>query len=878
MNYSQIKENSLLIVAQGNLRQAQKKILALQLKGIRILTLRSYLLSFCAPYENYQLDYEIYHRFKTKLAEYTCFQKSLLSYSFIQECAAFLNKMHFYGISVHELDTSSSKNRELKAIMHEIYDLKSESSILLNTLKKLPNDLSAVYIDIQYPTLEEQKYIDILLSKKAHRLSSAPSTPVFEYHHANNPRCEIESIAQKIIQEQWKAENIMVACCDASSLELCHSVFSRYNIPHSVDLSKTSSLAFRCAALLKFSLRKDYASYIECLNQNCFGNLKELLEIQTYYPYFYDQSFPVFSIQDMKTSLFSNVEIARLQNKIQLAEKQKETLRPYLDKLLTENIFDILLCVDEILRLYSSESIHFLSEIHQIQHLFKECSVYLHEKEDLRLLIELLESLQTKTENKQFNTLQILPYSQVNEMEKITFVVQATQNHFSDFHALSGIFNEEYVSTLSKYPTLEKRYSHYHDTMIKKLKSGHFVYVSYPLSGYLGDSYESSLDIEQLLGKSVPYELLQFHTYEETIDPLDQATASSLYTKQHQLKGSVSSLEKYVGCPYAYFLKYGCRIKEPVESGFNVQKIGTLNHAILEEMVLKHQKDYAKSSLSEISNCIDLHLQDMKTIFPHLHLDLIRERLIENMQLNFMILADMEEHSSLTPSYCERKWEKDLLLEDGTLHLIGYIDRIDIAETTFRIIDYKSSAKKLEKDKVFSGQQLQLCTYLVQMNDELSLRPLGAFYYSFQNPRFALPYQKLLRRSKLIEEIDEAAKIKEIKKINRLQGWIFDENVEIMDDNASHVLGVSESKGRGIYARNVIKIDEIKDSLHEMMKIIATQILSGNVECSPNESACLFCKYASICRFKGTYTEKKPLVELPPCMRKEEKNNENVES
>ena len=259
----------------------------------------------------------------------------------------------------------------------------------------------------------------------------------------------------------------------------------------------------------------------------------------------------------------------------------------------------------------------------------------------------------------------------------------------------------------------------------------------------------------------------------------------------------------------------------------------------------------------------------MKQVFPHLQFDLIRNRLIESMKLNLFILNDMEKASFMTPTYSEHMWHKDIQVEDVTLSLIGFVDRIDTSPTAFRIIDYKSSSKKLEKDKVFSGQQLQLCTYLMQMNEELNLRPLGGFYYSFLNSRLELPYQKLSRKDKSIEEISNPLIEKEVIKKNRLQGWIFDDNVEIMDDTATHVLGVTNTKSKGISARNVYDLEEVSACIIEMMKQIVSSILSGKVNCEPNESACMFCKYSSICRFTGSFTEKKPLVELPPCMRKE---------
>ena len=137
------------------------------------------------------------------------------------------------------------------------------------------------------------------------------------------------------------------------------------------------------------------------------------------------------------------------------------------------------------------------------------------------------------------------------------------------------------------------------------------------------------------------------------------------------------------------------------------------------------------------------------------------------------------------------------------------------------------------------------------------------------NSKFELPYQKLSRSKKVLEEISKEMIEKEIIKNNRLQGWIFDDNVEIMDENGAHVKGISNTKNKGVYARNVYKLDEVSECITEMMKMIVSNILSGNIQCEPNEAACLFCKYKPICRFNGSPTEKKQLVELPACMRKE---------
>ena len=879
METKKYKDDSIVIVAQGALRQTQKEILKQEAKGVEITTLNRFIQSLDKTNTiEWTLCYECYQRFKSIKDQLHYFKNTLLSSSFIDECLSFLDLLHFYEISLDELPCEKESDQELMIILKSIYDLKTRSICYKENLSSL-GDLSNVYINIAHPTLIEEKYIQIFADHQAHVISKYQNKPAYEYYHANNPRCEIESIAQKIIYEEMDVNDVMIALCDPKGKTLLASVFDRYQIPYHLSLSKSSSYAFQAASLLEFALNPTPETFYECLTQSCFGDMSDLIKAQKIYPYAYDEAYPDLCKQRFHSDLFSEYEIKDLTRIIEKANLQKQQILPYCQRLLSDDIPGIMIAADEILRLFHASTLDFRNSLLKIQNLFKESLPYIKEKEDMRLLIDEIRKIRVNEADKRMNSVTVLPYSQINECLPITFICSATQNHFSSFTPMSGIFGENYVASIKKFPSLMTRYQRYHQSMLERILNGQRIIISYPLSDYVGKNFESSLDIEALLQKeSIPYPLTQTSELKETILSLSENTAEQIYMKDHEIKGSVSSLEKYVGCPYAYFLRYGCHIKEPLEAGFNVQKIGTLNHAVLETLVGRYQKDYTKACVDEISEIIDLYMSDMKAVFPHIDFDLIRDRLIENMKMNLYILDEMEAHSSMTPKYCEYKWERIVPVNDTVnLHLVGYVDRIDTTSGTFRIMDYKSSSKRLQKDHVFSGQQLQLCTYLMQMKDGLKLRPLGGFYYSFQNGKLELPYQKLARRSKTIDTITQEAIQKEVVRANRLQGWIFDENVEIMDDDAAHVSGLKNTKSKGIYASSVFDIDEVSDCIQEMMKLIASQILSGDIRLEPNEAACLFCKYRPICRFNGSYTEKKQLVDLPPCMRKEEDHGQTME-
>lgn len=865
------KDNITLIVKESDIFRVQHDILDSNYKGIKVTTLNRFIQSFKPTLQiNWTQQYQVYERLKEIIDELHYFKSSALSSAFIKQCISFLNDMHLYNLSIEDLPTHTKSAIELKKILSTIYDLPTKSSIQKELLS-LIHDLKDICIDIQYPSYQEKRIIDQLIEKGAISIEHPYSRPNYLFYYANNARCEIESIAQHIIKNKQDINQIMIAYCDSKYNELIASVFNRYQIPIHLNQMKSSSLAFKCVTLLKFSLNPCTSTFMECLTQGCFNEVDAILEAQEVYPYNYNEEYPNLNNIELQSELFSKQEINQLINCIQKANIQKESIHDDLHQLACLSDFKALfILIDEILRKNMSSNKEELSCLYRIQSIFRESIPYLKNKEDFSIMIDEIKNIKISKQSKRYNAVHVIPYSQINCLYHTTYICGTTQNSFNEFNPLSGIFDENYVAQIKQYPTLIERYEYAHSMLISKYQNGNEIIVSYPQSDYLGKNYELALDIENISkDKFKLFPLIKQQETKEHILNLEEEDASKLYVKNHKIRGSISSLEKYVGCPYAYFLKYGCRIQEPVESGFNVQKIGTLNHSVLEELVNKHSKFYTKAPIHEITQIIDKNIHDMETVFPHLQLQLIRNRLIDSMRLNLYILNEMEGASSMTPTYCERQWNKDIEMDDVTLSLIGFVDRIDTAPTTFRIIDYKSSQKNLDKEKVFSGQQLQLCTYLMQMKEELGLRPLGGFYYSFLNPKFELPYQKYSRSKKVLEEISNEMLEKEVIKNKRLQGWIFDDNVEIMDDTATHVKGVTSSKNKGIHARNVYDLDEVSECIVEIMKMIVEDILSGNIKCEPNEAACLFCKYKSICRFNGSFTEKKPLVEYPECMRKE---------
>ena len=161
------------------------------------------------------------------------------------------------------------------------------------------------------------------------------------------------------------------------------------------------------------------------------------------------------------------------------------------------NFKDLFICIDEILRKNIQENE--VKSLYQIQSIFKDSLPYLNDLEDLNLMMDEIKNIKTTIQSKRYNAIHTIPYSELNTLLPITYVCGATQSSFNEFTPLNGIFDETYIASINKYPTLMERYEHASQSLVNKIKIGNKIIVSYPQSNYLGKNFETSLEIDKLL-------------------------------------------------------------------------------------------------------------------------------------------------------------------------------------------------------------------------------------------------------------------------------------------------------------------------------------------------------------------------------------------
>ncbi len=367
--------------------------------------------------------------------------------------------------------------------------------------------------------------------------------------------------------------------------------------------------------------------------------------------------------------------------------------------------------------------------------------------------------------------------------------------------------------------------------------------------------------------------------YHNRAPKLDEALISRLYG--NQFSASVSRLESYAACPYQHFISYGLRPKDEKEVDLDFIDIGDFYHKIIENVM----NDWVALGLTEVDEKLlaeiyqrhyDAYLTknyrfqyNAKNRYFALRLKGVLATSLRQVveQLALGAFADISNEVKFANSADAAIPAINLYNQAGkTVNLRGVIDRLDVAnidDTNYlRIVDYKSSAKKLDVNEVLHGLQLQLMIYLnaachfVKATKNKSVKPFGAFYFSVDEVT-------INDNQALLSDTTDS-----VLAAHQLNG-VFVDNVELLialdssfaDGEASKIIDAKHAKG-GIKANRqnmtAAELEILKDYALLKAKQLAGQIYAGNIAIKPvlagGKAPCTYCGYNDICRFDNTKT------------------------
>lgn len=843
------------------------------LLGLRLYTLNGYLSAQSledAPSEA-SILFAYRERIKQLSSSLHIYQEAALTSVFLKECMQCLDDLKIWQIPLSVLSEQEEAHAERKTILTALYPIETQGDLIVKAIREIAHkDAHMVYIYDAFFTPQQQQLVNLLVRQGATLLQDEEIPYERKFYHAVNKRQEIEGCAQYILRHEMKAEDVAITLADTSYIPILEQIFNRYHIPYTnlVASAASSIIVKRARMLLNYYLQPTQEHLLACLDCGIFH--EETLSSLLQYLQIYQKDFfqPFNHLQTLSTTshILNETDVAKLKEIEERAEIARRHIAEQLRSLMHPASYEeMLLTVLNLLKNSLSNDMQQSAVLQDVMNVINEVYPYIKEKDDITFLLQLLEDITVHSTVHQLQGVSVTSLKQGSCTRKHHFLLGATQNQYPAFMAKRGIFDEHYYETLP-FPSMEHRYQLHLKQLRKLLNRSQHLYISYPLGTYEGKSLEAALEIEQMFDeRAKPYPLQEMYEKADIALTITSQTAHELFVRNQQIKGSISSIERYVKCPFSYFLRYGLGIREPMKLGFADSYMGTLSHYLLETLTKQQGKAYTSVCETTLTALIDKEIDALQEVFSDMRtrLQILRIRIESSIMQTLRRLASFEEHSHFQPWQQEREFQYEIpVTSDVTLALHGFIDRLDVYDDILCILDYKSSAKTLSETKVFAAMQLQLLTYSIVMAKLEQKEIMGAYYLSLKNENIPHPAGKLSRRKPVTYTPIEKADLQDvIIKTHRIHGWTMYPNVSLLDDEGTHVSGVRCNKDQLIKASKLYDLHSIERWFTSIYQQLAKRMLDGDIVIEPSEDACLYCDFHAICRFHGMPFERKAMVE-----------------
>lgn len=343
---------------------------------------------------------------------------------------------------------------------------------------------------------------------------------------------------------------------------------------------------------------------------------------------------------------------------------------------------------------------------------------------------------------------------------------------------------------------------------------------------------------------------------------INEERAHKLYGK---MSGSVSRAEKYMNCPFMFYLEKGLKLKEQREFSDRKTDTGSILHECIDlffKLLKENEQDITLVSEKE---ALDIMRRAYESVFEKTgFFEDPRRGSLKSMVIKQLMRAVKSIRWQLIDTNTkvfktEAKAGEDfspfyINVGDSKININGTIDRIDILKTPaadyFRVVDNKSRDMSFDAQKFVMGTRIQLIIYLMMLTEHFkssNAYPQGAYYFNlgFEYSSKGEDAEKRKMKGISSSDLHLAAEFcgtaeGRIKGIDiRLKS-----NGEAYSDSAEKMFASGEMQNLFDIAKGVMT-----DAISDMYK--------GNIRPLPakfsdTDIACTYCKFKTICRREET--------------------------
>lgn len=778
-------------------------------------------------------------------------------FNFALEC-------HQLGIPYSTLPQETVKEQDIYRVCIALQPLFSRfDSISLSVSKVAHYD---IYI---YPcpvSAIDLTLIQALFNANAKTYTLSSFSSKVQIRSALNPSLEAHAIAQFLAQNSELKTSIL--CADRAQLPLLHHALKLYNVHYSTTISHFVPIVSAIISALKYVREPNLEHLLAYCRQNhLYHHFKPAF---LKYIEFFNIPFEALSLPfnhlanaNLDSSLFER-EISTWRQLESEAEAARSTIMDVVHAWTTDSPLDSIYTFFIYHQSNSYEDTLVLSDIKSLFETVINSPLPLHTQIEF-----IIYQLNTKTcltkQDDHFVTIHNLHNVFVPLCDQV-IIMGATANHYPPTHKYSGLIDESYLAKIDTYPTLSQRNQALVSFEKHLFNQAPCTILSYPEATLDGKPLECSISLKNVISDPIEkaWNVLRQSTTKTTKDSqLAPSISRNLFIKNNSISSSVSAIEQFFNCSYQYFFDKGLKIVPLKTIRLSAAHVGTMMHYIIECWInagTPHLTEaFINTSLNNFKN-------DIHQCFPYhtaIH-NITLSLLTKKMMVLYLRLAYLEKDTLFSPHKSEFRFEHSIAINSVNLNLRGSIDRVDHYEDAFRIIDYKSSAKRIVINKVLSGRQIQLFTYQMMYAAITQKTPTGVHYYSLKNEVISTPpkyKQKLGSEKKTYLEIntyDPLEYFLQKTKIN--SSYINAESAKYYLDELNRF---GFKKDRNIQKRYHFIENKISEALQTIFASFVTHLNLGNIVKDPAEVlVCKYCDFYSICNFNGPFLKKDPLVNI----------------
>ena len=358
---------------------------------------------------------------------------------------------------------------------------------------------------------------------------------------------------------------------------------------------------------------------------------------------------------------------------------------------------------------------------------------------------------------------------------------------------------------------------------------------------------------------------------------LGESVKSIIYKDELYL--TQSKIDSYVGCPFAYFLRYDIKLSENERAEFDARNIGTFIHSILENFFL--ELDSKGKLAHEVSD--DEKSDMVKRAAQKFIASVTKDSGVAAKRTAITIdrlykaalpivdgLCDELKGCRFIPRFFELRIDggdsslpspATFKSEGGDVHVRGVIDRVDVynsdGDAYVRVIDYKTGKKTFSPADIDEGKNLQMFLYLkaiIETDNKEFRRSIGVEDGGKIIPAGVIYIKTDMNDITVTNDNEETVRSAIMKKQER-RGMILDDEVSISAMNKKYIPVKYKNSGEpDANTKNNLYTHEGWESLNrkicDSVLEISSRMRNGEINATTKKSdtPCEWCKFKTVCR------------------------------